>query len=106
MPRGKALPGRLARRKAEKVKWVSIAPGKTWTFTTGLSKHVHDPAALTRWKLAKAGKYQIRLTYRYDRAALKKRFAKTWKPADDAKRPWNRALTEVVVATKQMVVLP
>ena len=88
--------GRWGLRKGanllEEVRFVTLAPGKTWTIATGLDRYMHDPDFITGWKLTLPGVYTLEFTYHYDRAEQKKRCDPNWELLDDAKQPWNRAL--------------
>jgi hypothetical protein len=98
--------GRWGVRKSanhlEDVRFVTLAPGKTWSIATGLKRYMHDPRFITGWRLPEAGTYTLELTYHYDRAAQKKRCDPNWKLLDDPKQLWNKALETKHTFTAEM----
>jgi hypothetical protein len=100
--------GRWGRRKSanllEEVRFVTLAPGKTWSVATGLKRYMHDPEFITGWQLPAAGSYTLELTYHFDRAAQKKRCDPNWELLDDPKQPWNKALETKHTFTAEMKV--
>ena len=87
--------GRWGRRRDDHtlggVEFVTIEPGKRWSFKDRLERYMHDPRWITGWKLPGAGNYTLVFTYSFDRAAWKKRGKQDWKPLNDPKQPWNVA---------------
>ena len=53
---------------------------------------MHDPEWIAGWNVPGPGVYTLEFTYSFDRAAAKKRCDPKWKPLDDPKQPWNKAL--------------
>jgi len=98
--------GRWGLRKSanllEELRFVTLAPGKTWSIATGLKRYMHDPEFITGWQLPAAGTYVLELTYHYDRATQKKRCDPNWELLDDPKQPWNRALEMKHTFTAEM----
>jgi hypothetical protein len=88
--------GRFGLRRTENlledVKFVTLEPGKTWSFMEGLALYTHDPEWIAGWKLPRAGTYTLEFTYEYDRATQKKKCDPKWKLLDDPAQPWNKAL--------------
>lgn len=93
-----------SKRWLEDVKYVTLAPGEKWGFTTPLSLYVHDDTWREGWEVGEPGTYTIEVTYRFDRAAAKKGSDPAWKALDDPEQPWNRALEMTQVFTAEMVV--
>ena len=89
-------------RWLEDVAYVKLAPGEQWGFTTPLSRYMHDDTWVEGWEVREPGTYTIEVTYRFDRAAAKKR--STWDGVDDPEKPWNRALEMTHVFTAEMTV--
>jgi len=88
--------GRFGRRGSanilEGVRFVTLEPGKTWSFQEGLKRYMHDPDWITGWRLPRPGTYTLEFTYAFDRDAQKKRCDPAWKLLDDPAQPWNKAL--------------
>jgi Zn-finger nucleic acid-binding protein len=88
--------GRFGLRRSanllEGVRFVTLEPGKSWSFQESLVRYMHDPEWITGWKVPRAGTYTLEFTYEYDRAAQKKRCDPKWELLDDPAQPWNRAL--------------
>jgi len=88
--------GRSGLRRSENIlediRFVTLAPGKTWSFPERLARYMHDPEWITGWKLPKPGTYTLEFTYAYDRAAQKQRCDPKWKLLNDPAQPWNKAL--------------
>ena len=83
---------RRSENPLEDIRFVTLEPGKTWSFQEGLARYMHDPKWITGWKLPKPGTYTLEFTYEYDRAAQKQRCDPKWKLLDDPAQPWNQAL--------------
>jgi len=87
--------GRFGLRRSENVlegiRFVTIEPGKAWSFKESVARYMHDPEWITGWKLPKPGTYTLEFTYEYDRAAQKQRCDPKWKLLDDPAQPWNKA---------------
>ena len=88
--------GRFGLRRSENVlegiRFVTLEPGKTWSFLESLARYMHDPEWIPGWKLRKPGTYTLEFTYEYDRAAQKQRCDPKWKLLVDPAQPWNKAL--------------
>jgi hypothetical protein len=90
--------GRWGRRKGDcllaEIPFAKVAADKHWgfSFLTGIRRYAHDPDFLTGFQVPGPGTYTLRLTYDYDRTTARKRCPKHAEHADDATRPWNRAL--------------
>jgi hypothetical protein len=76
----------------EDIPFATLDAGKTYDFKVNLKKYNYDPNVVGGWQLPKAGKYELLFSYKFDRAAVKKRYGKGCKDIDGANRPWNRAV--------------
>jgi hypothetical protein len=83
---------RRSKNVLEGVPFVTLEPGKSWSFQESLKRYMHDPQWITGWKLRGPGTYVLEFTYEFDRAVQKKRCDPAWKLLDDPAQPWNKAL--------------
>jgi len=93
-----------SRRWLEDVRYVTLAPGGKWDFTTPLSRYMHDEHWIEGWEVREPGTYTIEITYGFDREAAKKSCDAEWDALKDPEKPWNRALEMTHVFTAEMVV--
>lgn len=74
------------------ISFITVEPGKTHTFRSGVGSWMLDAESIIGWKLA-AGEWTLKLAHRFDRAALLKRCGGRCKVQHgDPAWPWNRAL--------------
>jgi RNA polymerase sigma factor (sigma-70 family) len=70
----------------------TLKPGEALKIDVNVPFYTNDPDVMIGWKLPGKGEYTLRAEYKYDRAAVKKRFGEGTKDLDGAKQPWNRAV--------------
>jgi len=93
-----------SKRWLEDLKYIELAPGAKWGTVTPLSRFMLDEEFIEGWEVPGPGTYTIEITYRFDRAKVKKTCDPEWDALDDPEKPWNRALEMTHVFTAEMTV--
>lgn len=84
--------GRLsAPSKIESVKYLTLKPGAEHAIKFNLNQFNNDIRALKGWSLS-PGQYQLDVSYRVERARLKKRLGKRCQTLNDPEKPWNQVV--------------
>jgi hypothetical protein len=75
---------RVAENPVDAIKWVTLQPGETWSFTEGLDRYMYDREFIMGWQIEQPGTYTLEFTYRFDRnEAIKGAPDKQWSPPKD-----------------------
>ncbi|HEX5135507.1 MAG TPA: hypothetical protein VFY93_00915 [Planctomycetota bacterium] len=93
-----------SKRWLEDLKYIELAPGANWVTLTPLSRFMLDESFIEGWEVPEPGVFTIEVTYRFDRAKVKRTCDPRWDALDDPRQPWNRALEMTHVFTAEMTV--